>query len=81
MGSPISPLVANIFMEEFEKQVISTSTTPPILWKIFVDDTFTIIKKNNKDSFLEHLNSINPKIQFTCEETRKMDPCPSWTYL
>ena len=40
MGSPLSPLVANIYMEEYEKQAISTSTTPPILWKRFVDDTF-----------------------------------------
>ena len=76
MGSPISPLVANIYMEEFEKQTISTSTTPPILWKRYVDDTFTIIKKNSKDSFLEHLNSINPKIQFTCEETREDGSIP-----
>ena len=75
-GSPISPLVANIYMEEFEKQAISTSTTPPILWKRYVDDTFTIIKKNSKDSFLEHLNSINPKIQFTCEETREDGSMP-----
>ena len=76
MGSLISPLVANLFMEEFEKQAISTSTTPPVLWERFVDDTFTIIKKNNKDSFLEHLNSINPKIQFTCEETREDGSMP-----
>ena len=76
MGSPISPLVANIYMEEFEKQAISTSTTPPILWKRYVDDTFTIIKKNSKDSFLGHLNSINPKIQFTCEETRENGSMP-----
>ena len=76
MGSPISPLVANLFMEEFDKWAISTSTTPPILWKRFVDDTFTIIKKNNKDSFLKHLNFINPKIQFTCEETREDGSMP-----
>ena len=76
MGSPISPLVANIYMEEFEKHAISTSTTPPILWKRYVDDTFTIIKKNSKDSFLEHLNSINSKIQFTCEETREDGSMP-----
>ena len=76
MGSPISPLVANLFMEEFEVQAISTSTVPPTLWKRFVDDTFTIIKKNNRDSFLQHLNSINPKIQFTCEETREDGSMP-----
>ena len=75
MGSPISPLVANLFMEKFEVQVISTSTTPQTLWKRYVDDTFTIIK-NNWESFLKHLNSINPKIQFTCEENREHGSMP-----
>ena len=76
MGSPISPLVANLFMEEIEVQAISTSTTPPTLWKRFVDDTFTIIKKNNRDSFLQHLNSIHPKIKFTREEVREDGSMP-----
>ena len=31
MGSPISPLVANLFMEELEVKAIRTSTTPPTL--------------------------------------------------
>ena len=70
MGSPISPIVANLFMEDLEVQAIRTSTTPPTLWKRFVDDTFTIIKKTNRDSFLQHLNSIHPNIKFTCEEVR-----------
>ena len=63
-------------MEGFEVQAISTSTVPPTLWKRFVDDTFTIIKKNNRDSFLQHLNSINLKIQFNCEETREDGSMP-----
>ena len=71
MGSPFSPLIANLYMEEFETQAIRTSPTPPTLWKRYVDDTFTIIKKNNRESFLEHLNSILPNIRFTCEETRE----------
>ena len=70
MGSPISTIVANLFMEDLEVQAINTSTTPPALWKRFVDDTFTIIKKDNRNSFLQHLNSIHPNIKFTCEETR-----------
>ena len=75
MGSPICPLVANLFMEEIEVHAISTSTPPPTLWKRFVDDTFTIIKKN-RDSFLQHLNSIHPKIKFTCEEVREDGSMP-----
>ena len=79
MGSPISPLVANLFMEEIEVHAISTFTTPPTLWKRFVDDTFTIIKKN-RDSFLQHLNSIHPKINSPVKRSEKMDLCPSWTF-
>ena len=35
MGSPISPIVANLFMEDLEVQAINTSPTPPALklWK------------------------------------------------
>ena len=57
-------------MEDLDVQAIMTSPSPPVLWKRFVDDTFTIIKKQHKNSFLEDLNSINPSIKFTSEETR-----------
>ena len=76
MGSPISPLVANLFIEDLEVQAIRTSPTSPTLWKRFVDDTFTIIKKINRDSFLQHLNSIHPNIKFTCEEVREDGSMP-----
>ena len=57
-------------MEDFEVQAIMTSPSPPVFWKRYVDDTFTIIHKQDKDSFLEHLNNIHPNIKFTSEETR-----------
>ena len=57
-------------MEDLEVQAIRTSPTPPSLWKRFVDDTFTIIKKEDRNSFLQHLNSIDNNIKFTCEEVR-----------
>ena len=42
MGSPISSLIANIFMEEFEVKALSSIPCPPSLWLRFVDDTFVI---------------------------------------
>ena len=76
MGSPISPIVANLFMEDLETKAIRTSSTPPKIWRRFVDDTFTIIKKENKNSFLQHLNSIHHSIKFTCEEEKEDGSMP-----
>ena len=71
MGSPISPIVANLFMEDLEVKALSTAPTPPTLWKRFVDDTFIIIQRSYKESFLQHLNSIDGNIHFTCEESNE----------
>ena len=76
MGSPISPIVANLFMEDLKIKAIRTSTTPPKIWTRIVDDTFTIIKKENRNSFLQHLNFIHPNIKFTCEEVREDGSMP-----
>ena len=76
MGSPISPIVANLFMEDLEAKAIRTSSSPPKIWRRFVDDTFTIIKKKNKNSFLQHLNSMHPSIKFTCEEENEDGSMP-----
>ena len=68
MGSPISPIVANLYMEQFENQAINTAPQPPLFWRRFVDDTFTILQSSQKKGFLEHLNDIDEHIQFTSEE-------------
>ena len=70
MGSPLSPIIANLYIEAFEKQAISTAPHPPTFWRRFVDDTFVIIQKTQEDSFFQHLNSIDEKIQFTKEASR-----------
>ena len=70
MGSPISPIVANLFMEEFEVRAIQTANNPPKMWKRFVDDTCVILKSANKEEFFHHINHIDQRIQFTSEESK-----------
>ena len=70
MGSPLSPIVANIFMEQFEKEALETAPHPPSLWKRFVDDTFVIIEDQYKDEFFQHLNSLHTNIKFTAETSK-----------
>ena len=71
MGSPISPLIANIFMEEFEVKALNSFPHPPSLWFRFVDDTFVINKEGHSQDLLQHINSQDPHIQFTVEPTQQ----------
>ena len=70
MGSPISPIVPNLYMEHFESRALDTAPTPPAMWYRYVDDTMTKIHEGAVKSFSDHLNSINPHIQFTSEEEK-----------
>ena len=67
MGSPVSPIVANLFMEDFESAAISTAPTPPKCWDRYVDNTYTIIKKDKTTELHEHINSQERSIKFTKE--------------
>ncbi|CAH2098873.1 unnamed protein product [Euphydryas editha] len=67
MGSPVSPIVADIYMEDFEVRALKTAPISPRFYKRYVDDTFTILPTDSTCIFLEHLNSINNNIQFTME--------------
>ena len=60
MGSFIIPIVANLYMEEFEIKAIHTVEYAPRVWKIYVDDTCVIIEAAKKEGFLKHITSIDP---------------------
>ena len=42
MGSPLSPVLANIFMEMFETELLTNVTGRPLLWLRYVDDVFAV---------------------------------------
>ena len=66
MGSPVSPLVANLFMEQLEAIATSQITCAPTLWKRYVDDIIEIIKKGQVENLTEHLNTICTKQSIKC---------------
>ena len=67
MGSPMSPIVANLCLEVIEELALAQATPPPKKWYRYVDDVFSIIKKHALNSFHNLLNSIDADINFTIE--------------
>ncbi|XP_072039623.1 uncharacterized protein [Amphiura filiformis] len=67
MGSPVSLLASNIFMEWFEVRALDTAPHVPSFWARYVDDTFVVIREEYIDEFTTHINNISPTIKFTME--------------
>ena len=69
MGSPLSPGLANIYMEYFEEMALGSTSQKPSMWLRYVDDTF-ILWPHQEDVqiLLDHVNSNRPSIQFTMEK-------------
>jgi hypothetical protein len=72
MGSPVSPIVANLFMEFLEQSAIASAPVEcaPKLWKRYVDDILEIVKAGKASELTDHLNTtdVTGNIKFTCEE-------------
>ncbi|XP_054290083.1 uncharacterized protein LOC129005267 [Macrosteles quadrilineatus] len=72
MGSPLSPVAANLFMEHLERNAMESAILKPKIWLRYVDDVWAVWPhgRNKLTEFLDHLNSINSNIKFTMEEER-----------
>ena len=69
MGSPLGPILANIFTCHFESTAIAEYLgTLPLNYYRYVDDCFLIFcTKAQCDVFFNYLNSRHPNIKFTKE--------------
>ena len=74
MGSLVSPIMANLYTEQFEREALWSATTPR-----YVDDTWVIQQQANKHVFLDHINSMDAAIEFTVEGNQDNGRLfPSW---
>ena len=67
MGSPLGPVLANIFMVELKRNIIPTLSNDILIWKRYVDDTICFIKLTSINKVLETLSSYHTNIKFTIE--------------
>lgn len=73
MGSPLSPLLSEIFMASLEKKIFNSSINfinkNVFYWARYVDDIFCIWLGTDRqlDMFLAYINSFHQQIQLTLE--------------
>ena len=65
MGLPVSSLIANLYMENFEVKAITSASHPPRICMRYVNDTFVVIDNDRAQDFTDHINSLDPDIKFT----------------
>ncbi len=66
MGSPVSGVISEAVLRDLESKAMKN--LQPRFWARYVDDTFVIIKREDKGRFLEVLNGVCADVQFTMEE-------------
>ena len=67
MGSPLGPLLANVFMCHMEDQLEQKSMIPSF-YRRYVDDTLlTMPNTESATDFLQVLNNVHPSLPFTME--------------
>ena len=76
MGLPVSVVVvAGIVMQHAEERALTTCRQTIPLWFDYVDDTSTIVHKDEIDAFQDHPNEQNADIQFS-KEIRENEKLP-----
>ena len=72
MGSPVGPIVPNLYVEWFKVTAFQSFPFNMIIWKLFVDDTIVTLCDSLIQDLTDQLISIDPAIQFTREEENNL---------
>ena len=76
MGSSISPLIVNLFMEEFESKAITSASNPHRLWLRYMDNIFAMQQVEHDHHFLQLINCIDAHMQFAMDNPKEDTSIP-----
>ena len=69
MDLPLSPVLANMYMEYFKEMPFGSTSLRPSMWLRYVDDIFVLWPhQEDVQKLLDHMNLIQPSIQFPMEK-------------
>lgn len=67
MGSPLSPIIADIILQDFEKRALISLNFSPSFYVRYVDDIALAAPPSTFEHILSVFNSFHPRLQFTLE--------------
>jgi len=67
MGSPLSPIIADLVLQKLETDVLSDLLVKPIFYFRFVDDIALSTPHASLNDLLSKFNSYHPRLKFTLE--------------
>ena len=68
MGSPLAPVLADVYLNKFEEKYINEKFHDIIFYYRYVDDIFILIKDSmNVNFFVSKINNFDSNLKFTFE--------------
>jgi len=70
MGSPLSPMVADLIMQHLKSSILSDLSYNPIFYYRYVDDIVLSVPSSQLNNLLKKFNSFHQRLRFTMEIER-----------
>jgi len=67
MGSPLSPVIADVVMRDLESECLNRINCQPTFYYRYVDDIAMAIPSDSTDTILRSFNSYHERLNFTIE--------------
>ena len=61
------PIMCNLYLEDFEQMAVAKAENPARWWKRYVDDTYTVLQKDQAQNFIDYLITVDDDIKWTTE--------------
>jgi hypothetical protein len=70
IGCPLSPILAEVFMNQLEKGIMRKEWRPRF-YRRYVDDIIAIVPRGQGEKILEEMNKMHKSIEFTIEKEKE----------
>lgn len=71
MGSPLSPIIANITLMDIEERALESLSMKPLFYFRYVDDVILAAHNDKIEEIVDVFNSFHDRIKFTCERAEE----------